>query len=65
MITLVQDLEHSLVDLIRISGRRFRPSGDNAPEVASQRLGPAVPGVDKNVVQTQDDVDSLLSSLGF
>jgi chemotaxis protein CheZ len=65
VITLVQDLEHSLVDLIRISGRRFKPSDGSAPQAVSQPLGPAVPGVDKNVVQTQDDVDSLLSSLGF
>ncbi|WP_133716700.1 protein phosphatase CheZ [Methylocaldum gracile] len=65
VIKLVQDLEHSLVELIRISGRRFKPSGDSVPETKSEPLGPAVPGVDKNTVQNQDDVDSLLSSLGF
>ncbi|HYE36799.1 protein phosphatase CheZ [Methylocaldum sp.] len=65
VIKLVQDLEHSMVDLIRISGRRFKASGESVPEAKSQPLGPAVPGVDKDTVHSQDDVDSLLSSLGF
>lgn len=65
VIRLVQDLEHSLVDLIRISGRRFKPSDESAQDLKAQTLGPAVPGVDKDTVQNQDDVDSLLSSLGF
>jgi chemotaxis protein CheZ len=65
VIKLVQDLEHSLVELIRISGRRFKSSGEAAPDLKPQTLGPAVPGVDKDTVQNQDDVDSLLSSLGF
>ncbi len=65
VIRLVQDLEYSLVDLIRISGRRFKPSGESAQDLKAKTLGPAVPGVDKDTVQNQDDVDSLLSSLGF
>jgi chemotaxis protein CheZ len=65
VIRLVQDLEHSLVDLIRISGRRLKPSDESVPDLKTQTLGPAVPGVDKDTVQNQDDVDSLLSSLGF
>jgi len=65
VIKLVQDLEHSLVELIRISGRRFKPSGESVPDVKPHALGPAVPGVDQDTVQNQDDVDSLLSSLGF
>jgi len=65
VITLVQDLEHSLVELIRISGRRFKLAGENAQEAKVEALGPAVPGVDKEAIQNQDDVDSLLSSLGF
>ena len=69
VITLVDDMESSLVELIRISGEKLA-----APE--SQRkeeddhlkgTGPTVPGVDaaENVVSGQDEVDDLLSSLGF
>ncbi|MGX2041268.1 protein phosphatase CheZ [Methylocaldum sp. MU1018] len=65
VIKLVQDLERSLVELIRISGRRFKSSGESVPEAAPAALGPAVPGVDEDTVRNQDDVDSLLSSLGF
>ena len=68
VITLVQDVEESLVDLVRITGEKMaqktgveEPKG---PDISAQ--GPVVPGVDKgDVVSGQDDVDDLLSSLGF
>lgn len=69
VITLVTDVEESLVHLIRISGK-----GAEAQRVAAradvvgatEAVGPAVPGVDeKDVLKGQDDVDELLSSLGF
>ncbi len=64
VIGLVQDMENSLVELIRISGKKS-PSN----EVAEKELpGPVVPGVDDkagDVANNQDEVDDLLSSLGF
>ncbi len=69
VITLVQDVEHSLVDLVRITGQKMKPVAEekekkSGPDI--EAVGPAVPGVDKgDVVSGQDDVDDLLSSLGF
>lgn len=73
VIELVQDVEQSMVELIRISGKRFvpgvnAPSGEVAGEEQLQGAGPVVPGVDDlkgNTMASQDDVDDLLSSLGF
>ncbi|MFN4262313.1 MAG: protein phosphatase CheZ [Thioalkalivibrionaceae bacterium] len=80
VIQLVQDLEVSLVGMIRLSaearGRRENTSNaptnkDPAAETSandSRGHGPAVPGTQDSageVVQSQDDVDALLSSLGF
>ncbi len=68
VINLVQDVENSLVDLVRITGQKMKPVKEEkapaGPDIAA--VGPAVPGVDKgDVVSGQDDVDDLLSSLGF
>jgi len=75
VITLVQDVEESLVGLIRVTGQKMH--GQAVAEKASEKKeapaapdieaeGPAVPGVDKGErVTSQDDVDDLLSSLGF
>ena len=67
VITLVNDLEGKLVELVRLSGGQENRSKDkivDGPDISPQ--GPAVPGVDKgNLVNSQDDVDDLLSSLGF
>lgn len=65
VINLVQDVETSMVELVRISGAKGSESTvtDN-----SVLLGPVVPGVDDkadDVANSQDDVDDLLSSLGF
>ena len=71
VITLVQEVEENLVDLVRLSGRQFRPEAlpqeEEKREASDSRgHGPHVPGVDKGeVVSSQDDVDELLSSLGF
>ncbi len=65
VIKLVQDLETSMVQLIKISG------GKSAETKVGNDLelpGPVVPGVDDkkgDVASSQDDVDDLLSSLGF
>ncbi len=65
VIDLVQEVERNLVELVRMTGASSRPktigaAADTAPE------GPQIGTADKaNVVQGQDDVDDLLSSLGF
>lgn len=68
VITLVQEVEESLVDLVRITGEKMGQKQvkeeKSGPDISAQ--GPVVPGVDKgDVVSGQDDVDDLLSSLGF
>ena len=65
VIELVHDLEISMVELIRISGGKSTdPIMLNEPDLP----GPVVPGVDDKaggVAASQDDVDDLLSSMGF
>jgi len=64
VITLVTDIEDKLVQLVRISGSRLPDTKYTSHE--DKLEGPVVPGVDQgDVVQGQDDVDDLLSSLGF
>ncbi len=69
VINLVQEVEDSLVELVRISGARFAEEkgkpADSPPEDITKGHGPAVPGRDSGVVAGQDEVDDLLSSLGF
>ncbi|HXK58130.1 MAG: protein phosphatase CheZ [Gammaproteobacteria bacterium] len=63
VITLIQDVEDKLVRLVRISGGLER---QDAVRRATELAGPAVPGIDQgDQVNNQDDVDDLLSSLGF
>lgn len=65
VIDLVQDLEVRLVHLVKVSGQRYSEKQEMADD-PSVLEGPVVPGVTKgNTVQGQDDVDDLLSSLGF
>ena len=63
VIKLVEDVESNLVEIIKITG------GCDTKKVKKQEdklAGPIVPGVnDAGVVSNQDDVDDLLSSLGF
>jgi len=65
VIDLVQNLENNMVELIRVSGGK----SETQKTVSEPDLpGPVVPNVDdKNgdVATSQDDVDDLLSSLGF
>jgi len=68
VITLVEELERNLVDLVRISGQKFiqQPKEEieeEGPDISPS--GPPVPGVDQGTVSGQDEVDDLLSSLGF
>lgn len=65
VIDLVQDVEDKLVQLIRLSGKH-RGKSETPAQNAMEPSGPVVPGVDKGeVVSGQDEVDDLLSSLGF
>ncbi|CCE24822.1 protein phosphatase CheZ [Methylotuvimicrobium alcaliphilum] len=66
VIAMVEDLENGMVDLIRLSSVKAASKETVMSNV--ELPGPVVPGVDdkKDAVATsQDDVDDLLSSLGF
>ncbi len=70
VIELVENVESSLVGMIRVAGRRKEEEGEagaktrSEPDIAAS--GPKVPGVDNwNTVSGQDEVDDLLSSMGF
>jgi len=64
VITLVTDLETSLVKLIRESGAILEES--NQASTKDGLDGPQVPGLESSdAVSGQDEVDDLLSSLGF
>lgn len=65
-VNLIQDLEDNLVELIRITGLRFREGYEHHSPSETRGGGPVVPSVDRDdVVTSQDEVDDLLSSLGF
>jgi chemotaxis protein CheZ len=62
VITLVHDVEDKLVQLVRISGAKLPEKQKDTHKLE----GPVIPGIDQgNTVSGQDDVDDLLSSLGF
>ncbi len=62
VIEMVKDVEEKLVHLIKISGQKTTPIMKSETELE----GPVVPGLQQgDVVTNQDDVDDLLSSLGF
>ncbi len=67
VITLVQDVETSLVDLIKIAGKRMAPVETDQEVDKIKAEGPQIQGLDdaNDIVSGQDDVDDLLSSLGF
>ncbi len=65
VIELVENLESNLVGLIRVAGGGTRKMKEKEGQNI-EATGPKVPGVDKwNTVSGQDEVDDLLSSLGF
>ncbi|MFP4647692.1 MAG: protein phosphatase CheZ [Halorhodospira sp.] len=79
VIALVEEVESNLVELVRLSGQRIEERGaqqrtsedaEAEAEAAGERMrrgeGPAMPGQGGDeVVSSQDEVDDLLSSLGF
>lgn len=64
---LVQDVELKLVELVRIAGKvPVEPTWEIESENKSSGDGPMVPGVnEQGRVSGQDEVDDLLSQLGF
>ncbi|MET0028010.1 MAG: protein phosphatase CheZ [Candidatus Thiodiazotropha sp.] len=66
VITLVHDVEEKLVMLVRITGQKLEDGGEKQKHKDEELAGPAIPGLDQGEQMTsQDDVDDLLSSLGF
>ena len=80
VINLVQEVEESLVELVKISGKPVAAAVEAKAETSGSESetsaktgdndtvghGPQIPGVDHgSTVNGQDDVDELLSSLGF
>ncbi len=65
VIGLVDNVEKGLVNLIKVSGARI-VSVDNEKNDKNVLEGPQIPGMKSNTaVNGQDEVDDLLSSLGF
>jgi chemotaxis protein CheZ len=66
VINLVQEIEQSLVELIRVAGGRLQPADAEAPKGKTACEGPQINTQGRtDVVSNQDEVDSLLASLGF
>ena len=67
VITLVQEIETKLVDMLLLFGESASPKRTEKPKVSA--IAPEGPIINKetrtDVVANQDDVDDLLSSLGF
>ncbi|HEY0342130.1 MAG TPA: protein phosphatase CheZ, partial [Steroidobacteraceae bacterium] len=67
VITLVGEVERTLAHFAALAGG---PSGKAAaippePATSAQEFGPAVPGLTKDAVGEQGDVDALLAGLGM
>ncbi len=67
VITLVEDVESNLVNLIRLQGDGPSTTTDvKDKETVGKLEGPQIPGKEaEDVMANQDDVDDLLASLGF
>lgn len=66
VISLVQTVEQSLVGIIQTTSKRMDTESQKAADKDSSGHGPAVPGVTGgDIMNSQDDVDDLLSTLGF
>lgn len=64
VISLVEEVENSMVNIIKLTGAKAE--GDPVPGGKDGLAGPVVPGVEvADTVSGQDEVDDLLSSLGF
>ena len=65
VMAMVQEIEEKLIRLISISGAGHGPSDAVAP-AADEAVGPQLPGASgAKVARSQQDVDELLTSMGF
>ena len=65
VIGLVEEVENNLVKLVKVAGQS-QQSGETKQVDPLKAEGPQINAKNKpNVVNNQDDVDDLLSSLGF
>ncbi len=63
---MVQDVEHSLVSILKVNSHRSEEVNDNRDVKNNAGYGPSIPGSQNNdVLNNQDEVDDLLSTLGF
>ncbi len=63
---MLQDVEHSLIDILRINSSSASQRSSNDADKNRTGYGPAVPATKTDdVLNNQDDVDDLLSTLGF
>lgn len=66
VITLVEEVENNLVELVKIAGKHQTETKKDGKEVDLIKAeGPQINKDKPNVVNNQDEVDDLLSSLGF
>lgn len=66
VISLVEEVEDSLVQLVKVAGTHQQEQQQKKPTDPIKAEGPQINAQDNpNVVNNQDDVDDLLSSLGF
>ena len=66
VIGLVEQVEDKLIGLVSLTGEQYAKPKERKEKDGLEAAGPAVPGLDDAaVVSGQDEVDDLLSSLGF
>lgn len=66
VITLVEEVEDSLVRLVKVSGKYLEPKKEDKVVDPAKAEGPQINAKNNpKVVNGQDEVDDLLSSLGF
>ena len=66
VITLVGEVETSMVNIIQLAGSKSKTTTSSKADDPSALDGPVVPGLESSgTVSGQDEVDDLLSSLGF
>jgi len=65
VISLVGEVENNLVELVKIAGKHKTENKDGNKADLIKAEGPQIDKTKANVVNNQDEVDDLLSSLGF
>lgn len=65
VISLVGEVENNLVELVKIAGKHQTENKDGNKADLIKAEGPQIDKTKANVVNNQDEVDDLLSSLGF